>query len=123
MDGLQHYANKFKLCILAAKRAKQLVGGARKKVDVRAENPLTIAIEEIKDGKVDYDTLKLESQQHEITQEELFGEMNEDNDNEFNDELDQLSSDLEDELVTEEEDEEEDAGAEGEDVEEDDEEE
>jgi len=42
---------------LVARRAKQLIGGAKKKVDIKAENVLTIAMEEFKQGKIDFDIL------------------------------------------------------------------
>ena len=46
--------SKFRLAILAAKRAKQLVSGARKKIDITAENPLTVALQEIQLGKISF---------------------------------------------------------------------
>jgi DNA-directed RNA polymerase subunit omega len=49
--------SKFRLAILVARRAKQLIGGAKKKVDIKAENVLTIAMEEFKQGKIDFDIL------------------------------------------------------------------
>lgn len=49
--------SKFRLAILVARRAKQLVGGAKKKVDIKAENVITIALEEFKQGKIDFDIL------------------------------------------------------------------
>lgn len=49
--------SKFRLVILAAKRAKQLLRGSRKKVDLNFENPLSIALEEIKQGKIDFEIL------------------------------------------------------------------
>jgi DNA-directed RNA polymerase subunit omega len=56
-----HHVNgidsKFRLAILVARRAKQLIGGAKKKVDIKADNPLTIAMEEFKQGKIDFDIL------------------------------------------------------------------
>ena len=52
MEKLDFIDSKFRLAILAAKRAKQLVAGAKKRVDTHAENPLTIAIEEIYQGKI-----------------------------------------------------------------------
>lgn len=57
MDGLD-IDSKFRLAILAAKRAKQLVKGAKKKIDMEAENPLTIAIEEINEGKINFHILE-----------------------------------------------------------------
>jgi len=47
--------SKFRLVILAAKRARQLLRGGRKKVDMVAENPLTIALEEIRRGLINYE--------------------------------------------------------------------
>jgi DNA-directed RNA polymerase omega subunit len=49
--------SKFRLAILVARRAKQLIGGAKRKVDIKAENVLTIAMEEFKQGKIDFDIL------------------------------------------------------------------
>jgi len=49
--------SKFRLAILVARRAKQLIGGAKRKVDIKAENVLTIAMEEFKQGKIDFDVL------------------------------------------------------------------
>jgi DNA-directed RNA polymerase subunit K/omega len=49
--------SKFRLAIMVARRAKQLIGGAKKKVDVRAENVLTVAMEEFRQGKIDFDML------------------------------------------------------------------
>ncbi len=68
MDGLD-IDSKFRLAILAAKRAKQLVNGAKKKVDIDAENPLSIAIEEINEGKINFHVLKEDEL---LRQEELF---------------------------------------------------
>jgi DNA-directed RNA polymerase subunit K/omega len=49
--------SKFRLSILVARRAKQLIGGAKRKVDIKAENVLTIAMEEFRQGKIDFDIL------------------------------------------------------------------
>jgi len=49
--------SKFRLAILVARRAKQLIGGARKKIDFKSDNPLTVAMEEFKQGKIDFDVL------------------------------------------------------------------
>ena len=54
--------SKFRLVILAAKRAKQLLKGAKKKIDMVAENPLTISLEEIRNNKVDFEILLTEEQ-------------------------------------------------------------
>jgi DNA-directed RNA polymerase subunit omega len=57
VEKLGFVDSKFRLCILAAKRAKQLIKGSKKKIDIKAENPLTIAIEEINRGLIDYEIL------------------------------------------------------------------
>ncbi len=57
MHEIENIDSKFRLCILAAKRAKQLVNGATKKVDIKAENPLTIALNEIENGQISFHIL------------------------------------------------------------------
>jgi DNA-directed RNA polymerase subunit omega len=66
--------SKFRLCILAAKRAKQIVHGSKKKVDINAENPLTIAIEEIKQGKIDFQIIE-KNEENEIDQDDFLDEL------------------------------------------------
>jgi DNA-directed RNA polymerase subunit omega len=60
LEKLEFIDSKFRLAIIAAKRAKQLVKGAKKKVDNNANNPLTIALDEIYKGKIDFHTLNHE---------------------------------------------------------------
>lgn len=69
--------SKFRLVILASKRAKQLLRGAKRKVDLNAENPLSIALEEIKDGKIDYEIILTEDEKRVEAGEELVSEENE----------------------------------------------
>ena len=57
MDKDEIIDNKFRFAILAAKRAKQIINGSKKKIDITAENPLTIALEEINQGVIDFDTI------------------------------------------------------------------
>ncbi|HZP83129.1 MAG TPA: DNA-directed RNA polymerase subunit omega [Chthonomonadaceae bacterium] len=46
-DKLDSLESKYALVILAAKRARQIKDGARKLVETRSSNPITIALEEI----------------------------------------------------------------------------
>ena len=46
--------SKYALVILAAKRAKQIKEGSRPRIPTESTNPLTIALEEIAEGKVQY---------------------------------------------------------------------
>jgi len=54
--------SKFRLAILAAKRAKQLVGGARRKVECESDNPLTIALKELRMGKLKFQVFEVEDE-------------------------------------------------------------
>ncbi len=44
---------RFKLTTLLQKRIRELVAGAPRLVDVRSDNPIDIAIEEVRAGKVE----------------------------------------------------------------------
>jgi DNA-directed RNA polymerase subunit omega len=64
---LKNYGNidsKFRYVILAAMRAKQLLGGAKPRIKSKSRNLIRIAQEEVKQGLVDYEILK-------ATQEEI----------------------------------------------------
>lgn len=54
MEQLDFIDSKFRLALLTARRAKQLVAGSKKKIEVNAENPLTIAMQEIYQGKIKF---------------------------------------------------------------------
>ena len=60
MQNLNGIDSKFRLAILVARRAKQLIGGVRRRVDIKSENPLTVAMEEFRQGKIDFDVLNEE---------------------------------------------------------------
>lgn len=60
MQTLNGIDSKFRLAILVARRAKQLIGGGRRRVDIKSDNPLTIAMEEFRQGKIDFDVLNEE---------------------------------------------------------------
>jgi len=51
-DKLDAMESKYALVIVAAKRARQLKEGARRFVDSRSTNPLTVALEEIAAGRI-----------------------------------------------------------------------
>ena len=52
MDQANSIDSKFRFAIIVAKRAKQLINGAKQLVEIEAQNPLTIAIEEVRQGLV-----------------------------------------------------------------------
>jgi len=49
--------SKFRFSIIVAKRAKQLINGAKPLVDIGVQNPLTIAIEEANRGLITIEML------------------------------------------------------------------
>ena len=57
MQTLNGIDSKFRLAILVARRAKQLIGGARRKVEIKSDNTLTVAMEEFRQGKINFDVL------------------------------------------------------------------
>ena len=81
MESSEFIDSKFRLVILAAKRAKQLLRGGRKKVDMVAENPLTIALEEIKRGLINYEITDGTSRKPDLS---IFGDSEEANGEEVN---------------------------------------
>jgi DNA-directed RNA polymerase subunit omega len=50
--------SKFRFVILASKRAKQLLKGAKPRVRSRSRNPIRLAQQEIREGAVDYEILQ-----------------------------------------------------------------
>ena len=49
---LEKVDNRFELVVVTAKRARQIADGAKKLTDVDEESPVTIAANEIAEGKV-----------------------------------------------------------------------
>lgn len=66
MEEYDFIDSKFRLVILAARRAKQLVRGAKKKVDMNAENPLTVALREVEDGLINFEILNEETEEQTV---------------------------------------------------------
>jgi len=62
--------SRFQFVILAAKRARQLLKGARPKVKTKSRNPIRIAQQEIKMGLVDYELLESVSSKPDLEGEE-----------------------------------------------------
>jgi len=53
-DLMRNMDSRYTLVITAAKRARQLTGGAMPLTNFRSDKPVTLAIHEIAEGKVDY---------------------------------------------------------------------
>jgi DNA-directed RNA polymerase subunit K/omega len=79
--------SKFRLAILVARRAKQLIGGAKRKIDIKAENVLTIAMEEFRQGKIDFDILNQDPTLLNEENQELTAEAAVENESEIEEDL------------------------------------
>lgn len=50
--------SRYTLVMVVAKRARQLVAGSPKKVETDLTNPISIALEEMREGKIDFEENK-----------------------------------------------------------------
>ncbi len=50
--------SKYTLVVLAAKRAREIMGGEGSLVDSRSNKPVTVALEEVSQGKIVYERTK-----------------------------------------------------------------
>ena len=57
MDAFGNIDSKYRFIILAAKRAKQLLKGAKPKLETKSKNPIRIAQSEVRGGLVEYEIL------------------------------------------------------------------
>ena len=75
MNEQRRIDSKFRFVILAAKRAKQLLHGAKPKVKSRSKNPIRVAQEEVRDGVIDFEIIELKKDEiPEPTEEGFIGE-------------------------------------------------
>jgi DNA-directed RNA polymerase subunit omega len=56
LSMLKNVDNRYTLCVMTAKRARQLIDGAKPIVDVDSSKPVTIAINEIHQEKISYES-------------------------------------------------------------------
>lgn len=66
--------SKFRFVILASKRAKQLLRGAKPRIKTRSRNPIRIAQVEMQKGVIDFELLKTKKEEIIETDEELLSE-------------------------------------------------
>jgi DNA-directed RNA polymerase subunit omega len=55
---LEKVDNRYALVVVASKRARQLVAGEKKLIDIDSNKPVTVAINEINENKVTYEKNK-----------------------------------------------------------------
>jgi len=71
LDTYGKIDSKFRFVIVASKRAKQLIRGAKTKIRSKSKNPIRIAQVETKEGLVDYEILKSSRQDIIDTEEQV----------------------------------------------------
>ena len=57
MDAFGNVDSKYRFIIIAAKRAKQLLKGAKPKIQGRSKNPIRIAQTEVRNGLIEYEII------------------------------------------------------------------
>lgn len=57
MDAFGNIDSKYRFIILAAKRAKQLLRGAKPKIQGKSKNPIRIAQTEVRSGLIEYEII------------------------------------------------------------------
>ena len=57
MDAFGNIDSKYRFIILAAKRAKQLLKGAKPKIEGKSKNPIRIAQAEVRMGLIEYEII------------------------------------------------------------------
>lgn len=65
--------SKFRFVILASKRAKQLLHGAKVKIKTKSRNPIRIAQIEVKAGVVDYEIIQPLREETAEVEEQVLG--------------------------------------------------
>ncbi|MFL0195970.1 DNA-directed RNA polymerase subunit omega [Clostridium sp. WILCCON 0269] len=58
VDLLRKVENRYTLVAMTAKRARQLIEGSESLVDIDSTKPVTIAIKEISESLITYETVK-----------------------------------------------------------------
>lgn len=58
MELLKKVDNRYSLVIVTSKRARQIIEGDEVRTKIDSHKPLTIAINEVNDGCVQYETIK-----------------------------------------------------------------
>ncbi len=64
--------SKFRFVIVATKRAKELLGGAKPKIKSKSKNPIRIAQNEVSQGLIDFEILKPKEEEEVVPKEEVF---------------------------------------------------
>ncbi|GAA0069446.1 DNA-directed RNA polymerase subunit omega [Clostridium sardiniense] len=59
VDLLKKVEDRYSLVIVTSKRARQIIAGSEPLVNINSQKPLTIAINEVNESKVGYETIEV----------------------------------------------------------------
>jgi DNA-directed RNA polymerase omega subunit len=106
--------SKFRFVIIAAKRAKQLLNGAKPKVKSKSRNLIRVAQEETEQGVIGFTIIKPKKEElHDVEAEVVIVEELEDKEGETEEEAGKVESEEDEEVSKEEEEEEEEESEDG----------
>jgi DNA-directed RNA polymerase omega subunit len=72
LDAFGNVDSKYRFIILAAKRAKQLLKGAKPKIQGRSKNPIRIAQAEVRNGLIEYEIIPTHMEEAPEREERVF---------------------------------------------------
>jgi DNA-directed RNA polymerase subunit omega len=72
LDAFGNIDSKYRFIILAAKRAKQLLKGAKPKIQGRSKNPIRIAQAEVRRGLIEYEIIPTHVEEAPEREERVF---------------------------------------------------
>lgn len=58
VDLLEKVDNRYSLVVVTAKRARQIIDGYDKLIDINSNKPLTVSINEVNSNMISYKTVK-----------------------------------------------------------------
>jgi DNA-directed RNA polymerase omega subunit len=106
--------SKFRFVIIAAKRAKQLLNGAKPKVKSKSRNLIRVAQEETEQGVIGFTIIKSKKEElHDVEAEVVIVEELEDKEGETEEEAGKVEAEEDEEVSKEEEEEEEEESEDG----------
>lgn len=72
MKSYGNLDSKFRFVILASKRAKELLTGAKPKIKSKSKNPIRIAQNEVAKGLIDFEIIQPKEEKKVAPEEEIF---------------------------------------------------
>ncbi len=72
MNRFGNVDSKFRFVILASKRAKQLLKGAKPKVKSKSRNPIRIAQSEVRAGVIEFEILPTQKEEYQEQEDRVF---------------------------------------------------